>query len=179
MAFSKFKYLSIKNRYTDASKLNIHTFLVSVEDLHEVTNHPVHIVRKDGQLSPSALIPFCSFGGNMTAMGVQSEHFHLPVCNAFKEVVLEAQVCYQVDLNNYEREERKYLDSSLTFLVDTNIERQISDKELTRQTFGENVLDQTSHRSMETHKTMVYIGTLGTVKNMDLFTNTKFSVWNK
>ena len=114
----------------------------------------------------------------MTAMGVQSAHFHLPVCNAFKEVVVEAQVCYQVDLNNYEREERKYLDSSLTFLVDTNIERQISDKELTRQTFGENVLDQTSHRSMETHKTMVYIGTLGTVKNIDLFTNScKFSAW--
>ena len=135
--------------------------LVSVEGVEELTNHPVHIHREDGQVNPSSFIPFCSFGGNMTVMGTESPYFEVPVCHAFKEVVLEKQICYEVDLNQYTRGDGKYLDSSLTFLVDTNIERQFSEGGTVQSELGENILDFTSHRSTETQKTMVYIGTLG------------------
>ena len=138
--------------------------LVSVEGLEELTNHPVHIHREDGQLNPSSFIPFCSFAGNMTVMGTESPYFDVPVCNAFLEVVLEQQICYQVDLNHYDRGDGKYLDSSLTFLVDTNNERQFSAEGTVSSELGENILDYTSHlshRSTEIHETMIYIGTLG------------------
>ena len=97
----------------------------------------------------------------MTAMGSESPHFNVPVCKAFTEVVLDNQICYQVDLNVYERKDGKYLDSSLTFMVDENPERQFSAGSRVRSEVGENILDYTSHRSTETQKTMVYIGTLG------------------
>ena len=42
-------------------------------------NHPVHIMTEDQQMSPSAFIPFCDFGGNMSAMGVMIDKFKRPV----------------------------------------------------------------------------------------------------
>ena len=41
--------------------------------------HPVHFVTEYGKLSPSAFIPFCEFGGNMTAMGLNTELFDVRV----------------------------------------------------------------------------------------------------
>ena len=38
-------------------------------------NHPVHIPRMDQDVFPSALIPFCEFGGSMSAMGVKIDQF--------------------------------------------------------------------------------------------------------
>ena len=32
-------------------------------------NHPIHIIDKYYQKNPSAFIPFCEFGGNMSIMG--------------------------------------------------------------------------------------------------------------
>ena len=53
-----------------------------------MTNHPVHIINKENRLSPSAFIPFCDFGGNMTAIGVMIEEFDIPVCNGFHAKIL-------------------------------------------------------------------------------------------
>ena len=44
-----------------------HSDLLCILDV-AIVNHPVHIVTKDNQISPSSLIPFCEFGGNMSAM---------------------------------------------------------------------------------------------------------------
>ena len=64
-----------------------------------VSNHPVHLKKENGELSPSAFIPFCEFGGDMSAMGVKIEEFDIPVCNSFQAKVLNDQLCYKVDLN--------------------------------------------------------------------------------
>ena len=37
----------------------------------KITNHPVHIKLKNNQQSPSAFIPFCEFGGTMSAVGIK------------------------------------------------------------------------------------------------------------
>ena len=66
-----------------------------------VSNHPVHFVTNGGELSPSAFIPFCEFGGNMSAMGVKIDQFDVPVCNSFQAKVLNDQLCYEVDLNRF------------------------------------------------------------------------------
>ena len=49
------------------------------EDEYLMINHPVHIMTRDHQMSPSAFIPFCDFGGNMSAMGVMIDKFKRPV----------------------------------------------------------------------------------------------------
>ena len=47
-------------------------------------NHPVHLVNsEEGNLSTSALIPFCAFAGDMTVVGQSVDGFSLPVCNIF------------------------------------------------------------------------------------------------
>ena len=46
-----------------------------------MTNHPVHIVTEGGRMSPSAFIPFCELGGNMSLMGIKIDQFDVPVCS--------------------------------------------------------------------------------------------------
>ena len=48
----------------------------------KVSNHPVHILNSNGNFSPSAFIPFCSFGEDI--LGVKVKEFDIPVCSIFK-----------------------------------------------------------------------------------------------
>ena len=72
-------------------------FFKGSKQLRKVTNHPVHIIDKDKKLSPTALIPFCEFGGNMSVMGVKIDDFKFPVCNSFRPKIIRDQLCYQVE----------------------------------------------------------------------------------
>ena len=90
-------------------------------------NHPVHIVSRDKQMSPSALIPFCEFGGSMSLVGVKIDNFRIPVCNSFQAKILNDQLCYEVDLKkfsdaNHVQEELKI---GFSFLLDYNEDRQV------------------------------------------------------
>ena len=99
-------------------------FLLSSE-VSKITLHPVHIIDEDGKLSPSALIPICEFGGNMSIMGQKINQFELPVCKSFKPKILNDQVCYEVDVNRFkDHVSVKNFNKGLTFLVDTNEDRQ-------------------------------------------------------
>ena len=102
-------------------------FIPSNED-GLMTNHPVHIVTNRGRMSPSAFIPFCELGGNMSLMGIKIDQFDVPVCNSFKARILNDQLCYELDVN-------KFIDKAdmegvnrigLTMILDYNEERQIS-----------------------------------------------------
>ena len=99
-----------------------------IEDFQKIINHPVHIVDENYNLSPSAFIPFCEFGGNMSALGVKIEQFSVPVCNSFKALVLNNQLCYEVDLKKHFSKEslKAGLELGLILLVDYNIDRQIN-----------------------------------------------------
>ena len=59
---------------------------------------------QSGNLSPTALVPFCVFGGNMSVMGVKIDEFDVPVCNSFRPKVLMDQLCYEVDPNKYKNQ---------------------------------------------------------------------------
>ena len=67
-------------------------------DIRKLISHPPHILKDDGTLSPSSFIPFCSFAGNWSLTGVSTDIFSVPVCNIFKEVIVDGQVCYQADI---------------------------------------------------------------------------------
>ena len=59
--------------------------------------HPVHIIDEEGNLSPSAFIPFCEFGGNMTAMGLNTELFDVRVDDFVTTVV----ICSMIEILFY------------------------------------------------------------------------------
>ena len=77
-------------------------------------------------MSPSAFIPFCEFGGDMSAMGIKIENFSIPVCNSFQAKMLNDQICFEIDLNKYATGNvEKKLKSGFAFLMDYNEDRQI------------------------------------------------------
>ena len=64
--------------------------------LQTTLNHPVHILNNKGDFSPSAFIPFCSFGDEF--IGAKINGFDLPVCDIFKAKNVYDQICYETDL---------------------------------------------------------------------------------
>ena len=95
-----------------------------------MVNHPVHFVTKKGTMSPSAMIPFCGFGRNMTGMGVKIEHFDIPVCNSFQAKIFNDQLCYEVDLNRFDtnnlKGQHRNKELGISFYVDTNNDKMFS-----------------------------------------------------
>ena len=91
-------------------------------------NHPVHIVTESNKVSPSAFIPFCEFGGNMSSVGVSFDEFDVPVCNSFQAKMLNDQICYEVDLNRYSNRNNieDELDLGFYFIMDYNEDRQVT-----------------------------------------------------
>ena len=94
----------------------------------ESIKHPVHFVNKYGKKSPSAFIPFCEFGGNMSAMGMKIDQFSIPVCNSFQAKILNDQLCFEVDLNKFSNKDNieNELGIGFYFLVDYNEDRNVS-----------------------------------------------------
>ena len=121
--------------YYDYDKSNVWSiigiyYILDLQKLHRITNHPVHIFEEDGTMSPSAFIPFCQFGTNMLSMGVQTKMFKMPVCTKFKAKIFYNQLCYEVDPNKFIDRNlpniEKELKLGLSLLVDTNFNRHYS-----------------------------------------------------
>ena len=125
-------------------------------------NHPVHIIAKDNHISPSAFLPFCEFGGNMSSMGVKIDQFDVPVCNSFQAKILNDQLCYEVDLSKYSNKSNieRELKLGFNFIMDYNEDRQIS--------FDQSVSDETDMNlatsvveSNENLHAFIYLDTIG------------------
>ena len=94
-------------------------------ELQKVTNHPVHLVDDNGNLSPTALIPFCSVSNNFSTFGVKIEQFDTPVCKIFRPKNVRDQLCYTADLHQIKD---KSLKGKLffTFFIHMNKDRELS-----------------------------------------------------
>ena len=96
-----------------------------------MTNHPVHLQYKNEsnvvKLNPTALIPFCEFGGNMSVMGVQIDQFDVPFCNSFRPKIIWDQLCYTVDPNKYIDKIDSVGELSFSLFINYNEERQMED----------------------------------------------------
>ena len=66
----------------------------------ELALHPVHLTPdKDGNLPPSAFVPFCSYQGNNNLRGQErSELENLSMCDEFEPIILEGQLCFSLAL---------------------------------------------------------------------------------
>ena len=94
--------------------------------LQTVSNHPVHILNKEGKFSTSSFIPFCSFG--KTFIGDRVKEFDIPVCNIFKPRIHFDQLCYETDIQKLKDSKNieNQLEMGLTLVLDYNEERQIN-----------------------------------------------------
>ena len=98
-----------------------------MNDLHRVTNHPVHIIDDKGALSPSSFIPFCSFGEDMDVMGTKLKEFEIPICNSFRAKIKSDQLCYELDLQKLKNNTliKEQLQFGLLLVLDYNEDRQL------------------------------------------------------
>ena len=128
-----------------------------MEKRQEVSSNPIHVKDEKGNLSPTALIPFCEFGGNMSTMGVKFDQYDFPFCYAFKAKILEGQLCYVVDPNKYKRYLRNKDKIGLELYISLNEERKLSLKELNELNFNYSI-DQ----SIEDNE-LVSLGTIGNI----------------
>ena len=99
-------------------------------DVIKTTNHPVHIADEDGLLSPTALIPFCEFGedGNFSRMGIEIDQFDVPVCNSFRPKIIEDQLCYTVNPNEFKEKIDLRGELSLSLFINYNEDREMDFK---------------------------------------------------
>ena len=110
--------------------------------LQTVSNHPTHILSENnGGVSPTAFIPFCSFGGAQKLVGTELKGFDIPVCSIFEPAIRNEQLCYEADLEkfrerNSDKKLKKQLEIGLVLLLDYNEERQIYLSEI--ESFKEN-----------------------------------------
>ena len=110
-------FVSQKN---EDSKLNVTEMSVAAK----LSTHPVSIYEENNKMSPSAFIPFCSFGAEM--MGSEVPNMTFPICDIFEPTVFEGKLCYQVDVEKTSGQrvfEGK--ESGLMLLIDSNVERSI------------------------------------------------------
>ena len=128
-----------------------------------IINHPVHIVEKNNKLSPSAFIPFCEFGGNMSSMGVKIDQFDIPVCNSFQAKILNDQLCYEVDLNKYKNKDNieNDLKIGLVFFMDYNEDRQIKLNKDSPDTKSVSFYESIKG-SHDMEESLIYLNTIGT-----------------
>ena len=127
----------------------------------DFANHPVHII-KDTLVFPSAFIPFCDFGENMSAMGVKLIQFSVKVCNSFQEIMHNDQLCYEVDLNKFSNKYNieRQLKSGFTFIMDYNEDRQITYEEGFKTSEYDSLVHEIG-KSDEDQHAFIYLDTIG------------------
>ena len=125
-------------------------------------NHPVHIFTKEKEMSPSAFISYCEFGGNMSTVGIRIDnHFDYPVCNCFRDKILNDQLCYEVDLEKFSDKQNieRELKLGFIFLLDYNEDRQVSfnqDSINSNESFGDIIIE-----SDPSQHAAIYLDTIG------------------
>ena len=59
-------------------------------------------------------------------MGVKIDQFDVPVCNSFRPRIIQDQLCYTVDLNNYKDRINLREDLSLSLFINYNEDKQMA-----------------------------------------------------
>ena len=135
----------------------------------------MHFITDDGKLSPTAFIPFCEFGGNMSLMGVKMEPFNVPICNSFKAIIRNDQLCYTIDLLKFSYDDgsmEEKLNSGFAFLMDYNEDRQVEKLEFKSTRFWKKIrsallnkdrglVERRKSDSMKHQHAKIYLNTIG------------------
>ena len=130
-------------------------------------NHPVHIIDGKRKMTSSSFIPFCEIGGNMSIMGTKVDQFDVPVCNSFQARILNDQLCYEVDPNQFitsRQNLENVFETGLTFLVDYNEDRQVILDDTYNKVANKNLVEQ-FEKAFDNQKMLIYLNTIGMYQN--------------
>ena len=85
----------------------------------ELSFHPIHLTPdNEGNLPPSALVPFCSYqGDSVLLVQERPELDNLTICDKFKPTVLEGQLCFSRDIAKLGKKQTKSGKSEGLFLL--------------------------------------------------------------
>ena len=72
----------------------------------EMALNPPHLLDSTGQPSPGALIPFCAYNQAMGTLGKNLSGLTFPVCDQFRPVIKNGQVCYALSMIDVDPEKR-------------------------------------------------------------------------
>ena len=90
----------------------------------EASFYPPHMLDSFGNPSPSALVPYCAFKGNMNMTGEYIDGLNFPVCNKFKPVIQEGQNCYALNINSVilksDQKTRRGIANGILIAIDTD-----------------------------------------------------------
>ena len=70
----------------------------------EVSLDPPHLLNSKGLHTPSALIPFCAYNGDMNITGRYIPGLDFPICDQFKPTILDGQLCYVLSIKDVLKE---------------------------------------------------------------------------
>ena len=79
----------------------LHCIVADVNSVsRELSLHPVHLTPdNEGNLPPSALVPFCSYQENSSLLGMERHEIdNITMCDKFQPTIFEGQLCYSVDI---------------------------------------------------------------------------------
>ena len=98
---------------------NISKIAAAKKISRELPLHPVHLTPdKEGNLPPSALVPFCSYQGEKDFLGKQLPGVdNMTFCDKFQPTILEGQVCYTLDIARFRKFTTKAGKSNGLFLL--------------------------------------------------------------
>jgi hypothetical protein len=65
-----------------------------------VSVHPPHLLDTQGNYTPAAFIPFCSYSGDMDSLGQSVDGLDIPVCNKFQPSMMDGQLCYTLNISS-------------------------------------------------------------------------------
>ena len=87
-------YILTKSTVTDENNIS-----------KKMSIHPVHLKPDtEENLSPSALVPFCSHKGDQSHAGNERYELQdLTLCDKFEPTILEGQLCYSIDTTTFEK----------------------------------------------------------------------------
>ena len=144
-------YQSIINNCVNEDKLGCKSHLEDVQDpaIEELSSHPVHLVNKQGELMPSAFIPYCGFLTDMAELGKQRLNFSSPLCNAFTPVLLKGQLCYELDTDRIQGQVKHGLYGGLFLMLDTSLDRSFTVERQSAHTYLSEI--ETTATSKYTH----------------------------
>ena len=72
-------------------------------EIHQLSMWPPHILTKNGTLSPSAMIPFCSLGQDIAKITTKIDQFDMPVCSIFEKIIFHDQLSCIIIKHQYKR----------------------------------------------------------------------------
>ena len=95
-------------------------------------------------------------------MGVEIDEFEVPVCNAFQAKILNDQLCYEVDLNNFASKDNLEANLKLgfNFIMDYNEDRQVFYESIGRN--KEKSLARSIVEFDKNHHAFIHLNTIGT-----------------